>query len=210
MCNFFIRRNKPSDDALPLPETGKKPEISKSSTIANKAERELFPSGNLYLNTSTPMINPEAVQSQDKIPSAFPVPQPKQASSKRDNIQMEENKENVGAKPDEMSQDQGFANGPVNGGVLRPPGFVDQFQHVPAVQSYKERLKQVERNDHGGEVGDEGEPVKIAPNDMSHWRDGEIEGQPFVRHPVGKNEIPRNQVYHYPAEYGNNKEDDGE
>lgn len=207
-----FRRNKPDlDDNLPLPETIKKPQLSKSSTVANKAEREMFPSGNLYLNTSTPMINPEAVQSQDnKIPSVLPVPQPKQDSSSKRDIHMEENKENVGAKPEEMNQEQGFAQAPINAGVFHPQGILDQFHHVPAIQSYKERLRQAERNDHGGEVGEDGLPVKNAPaNDMSHWRDGEIEGQPFVRHPVAKNEIPRNQIYNYPAEYEVRKEDDG-
>lgn len=172
----------------------------------------MFPSGNLYLNTSTPMINPEAVQSQDKIPSVLPVPQPKQdSSSKRDVRLYESNKENVGAKPEEMHQEQehGFAP-PAVQPVFQAPGFIDHFNHVPAIQSYKERLRQAEQNDHGGEVGEDNLPVKNAPaNDMSHWRDGEPENQQFERHPVAKNEIPRNQVYNYPADYEARKEDDG-
>lgn len=90
---------------------------SKSSTAANKADRDLFQSGNVYVNTSTPMINPDAVQSQDKMLNAPPVPQPKQESSSKRGEQQYENKESVGAKPDEMGEAHGNAPG-----VLPMPG----------------------------------------------------------------------------------------
>lgn len=69
----------------------------KLSTAANRLEQGLFSSGrNPYTNTSTPMINPDAVNSQDKMLRA--ALQPKQDSDQ--NYKNFENKENVGAKPD--------------------------------------------------------------------------------------------------------------
>ena len=111
----------------------------KSSTSAKKVEQELFPSGNnIYLNTSTPMINPDAVNSQDKILSAAPMAQPKQEPLP--NLIVYDNKENVGAKPDDMMkendeqlqqqqqqrQHEKQNDEPPAQGVLRAPGMQRQ------------------------------------------------------------------------------------
>lgn len=86
------------------------------------------------------------------------------------------------------------------------PGILNQFDHVPAIQSYKDRLKQGDRNNNGGEVGDEGDPIEkqIVPN--AHWRVGGAELH--NRHPVINNEIPRKQMYNYQADYDNRKEEE--
>ena len=99
------------------------------------------------------------------------------------------------------------------------------FGHVPAIQEYKEKFKQgmVDRNN-GGEIGDEGE---IGRNEMQNNnknggnliiqnhplfpRQQQQQQQPQPQQPVG-NEIPKNPVYLYQADYEGRKEEgeDGE
>lgn len=86
------------------------------------------------------------------------------------------------------------------------------FGHVPAIQQYQEKLKGgLEKNNNGGEVGDEGEPLVM--NDVVNdklLKPREAEDVHFVHHPI-VNEIPKNQVYQYQAEYdGRKEEEDGE
>lgn len=64
-----------------------------------------------------------------------------------------------------------------------------------------------ERNN-GGEVGDEGEPLKPAVPNMRQWREGDIDGQgQIVKHPAGNGEA-RNQMYVDQADYENRKEEE--
>ncbi|KAK6617458.1 hypothetical protein RUM43_014467 [Polyplax serrata] len=188
-------------DAQPLSEPGIRidvPESFKSSTSAKKVEQELFPSGNnAYVNTSTPMINPDAVNSQDKMLSGGVVPQTRQEPM----LNVFDHKENVGAKPDEMVKDVHSDDVPQRG-VLRPPDVFKDFAHVPAIQQYKEKLDS-DKNNHAGEIGDEGE--SLGRNDIIQegkpvWREGKVQNEAFIRQPV-LNEIPKNPVYQYQGDY---------
>lgn len=118
-----IIRGDGNQMVLPQPLSGSKIDSAvsvKSPTSAKKSDQELFPSGNAYVNTSTPMINPDAVNSQDKILSAGPVPQPKQEPLL--NFPVYANKENVGAKPDKLVNDSPNNEAPAQ--VLRAPGKI--------------------------------------------------------------------------------------
>lgn len=85
--------------------------------------------------------------------------------------------------------------------------MLHNFDHVPQVLNYKKELRESEKNNHGGEVGDEDEAVaKNAAQNLHYWRKGEFREQPLAANPVG-NEIPRNQGYQYQVEDEGRKEE---
>ncbi|KAL0277792.1 UNVERIFIED_CONTAM: hypothetical protein PYX00_004955 [Menopon gallinae] len=190
------KRTSPSDvklpNNMPLGPLFRKSEKNDSQLHLPNYPREgvLSPSG-------------VAVLGDDKVPIA-PMPQPRQESSSMKDLNAYDGKEHVAPKPEELYREG--ANGMVIvQDVLRPPEIL---RHNPDVHNYKKQLRESEKNNHGGEVGDEDEAIaKNAPqNHLHHWREGEFKEQPVAVNPMG-NEIPRNQGYQYPVEDEGRKEE---
>lgn len=123
-----LKKSEQNDSQLHLPNYPREGVLSSSgvvklSTGVNKITKEIFPSANsLFANVSTPMINPQAVLGDDRIPIA-PMPQPRQESSSMKDLNVYDRKENVAPKPEELPREgpNGMA---VVQDVLRAPGIL--------------------------------------------------------------------------------------